>query len=121
MKRIYHRYEKWECHKHGFFNNSSGENKKENIKKVIDFFSSPELTKEFMQRVIEEWQYSCEHNLSNEAMNKVAWLGQAACCLYGNIPATVTMEAWHKVPKNFRDVADGIATDIINQYELNHA
>lgn len=121
MNRIYHRYEKWECHKNGFFNNSSGEEKKKKTEKVIELFSNPELTKKYMQRVIDEWKYSCEHNLSNEAMNKIAWLGQSACCIYDKIPSTITMEAWHKVPKEFRDIADSIAKEIINQYELNHA
>lgn len=121
MKRIYHRYENWECYPAGFFNNSSGENKKQHINKVVELFSNPELTKEYMQRVINEWKNSCEHNLSNEAMNKIAWLGQSACCLFAGIPATITMEAWRLVPLEFRNIADEIAKSIINKYELTHA
>lgn len=121
MDRIYHRYEKWECHKHGFFNNSAGEDKKSKIKKVIELFENPELTREYMKKVLEEWKYSSEHNLTNDSLNKIAWLGQAACCLYDSIPSTITMEAWHKVKKEFRDIADSIAKELIIKYENNHA
>lgn len=121
MKRIYHSYEKWECYPAGFFNNSSGETKKNHIQKVIELFSNPELTLEYMSRIINEWKYSCEHNLTNESMNKVAWLGQSACCLFAGIPATVTMEAWRLVPLEFRNTADEIAESLIKKYESSHA
>ena len=32
------------------------------------------------QTVIVEWVNSCEHYLSNFAMNRIAWVGQAAMC-----------------------------------------
>lgn len=121
MERIYHSYEKWECHKAGFFDNSAGETKKKQIQSVIDVFTNPELTKQQMQRVIDEWKYSCEHNLSNDALNKVAWLGQSACCIFAGVPSSVTMEAWHKVPKELRDIADAIAKEIVTQYEIDNA
>lgn len=120
MKRIYHSYEKWECFPAGFFNNSSGEIKKVHIQKVIELFSNPALTLEYMSRVIDEWKYSCEHNLTNESMNKIAWLGQSACCLFAGIPSTVTMEAWRLVPLEFRNIADEIAKGIIEKYESQH-
>jgi hypothetical protein len=37
-------------------------------------------------RVISEWPRSCEHYLSNETMNRVAWLGQASMCIESRIP-----------------------------------
>ena len=91
MERIYHHYLKWEDHKAGFYDNCSGAEKDIKIQKVLEMFNSESLTKEYMNLVIEKWIYSCEHNLSNESMNKIAYLGQAACCLYANIPSTITM------------------------------
>jgi hypothetical protein len=38
MERIYHRYELWEDHKAGFYNNVSGEIKKIYIDKCIEMF-----------------------------------------------------------------------------------
>lgn len=70
-----------------------------------------------MLEVIEKWPYSCEHNLTNNSLNKIAYLGQAACCLYAKVPATVTMEAWSKVPEKFRNEADEIAAEVLTIWE----
>lgn len=121
IKRIYHHYEKWEDFKCGFYDNVSGKNKDELIKKVIELFSNPELTETYMRKVINEWIYSCEHNLSNISLNRIAYLGQGACCLYAGIPSTITMEAWSKVNKSDRDKADEIAETILKEWEVEYA
>lgn len=115
--RIYHHYTLWEDYRDGFYNNVSGVLKKEMINKVIELFSNPALTKDFMMRVVKEWKYSCEHNLTNESMNKIAYIGQGACCLYAGVPSTVTMEAWSKVPKEHQLEADNIALSVIEYWE----
>jgi len=120
MKRIYHHYELWECWKNGFWDSSSGLEKIQKKQKVIDLFSNPIDTEFYMNRVITEWKYSCEQNLSNDNMNKVAWLGQAACCILDKIPSTVTMEAWGLVPDEFKVIANNIAEKIIKKWENNY-
>lgn len=70
-----------------------------------------------MQIVVDTWIYSSQHNLSNESMNRVAWLGQAAACVYCKAPCSITMESWREVPENRRKQADKIALEIIEQYE----
>lgn len=117
MERIYHRYEKWECFKAGIFNNASGKEKELMVQKIIEMFSHKKLTEKYMNRVISLWPHSVEHNLTNTTMNRVAWLGQAACCLYCGAPHTVTMETWNKIDKKHRDIADQIAKKIITRYE----
>lgn len=116
MERIYHHYEKWEDWKCGFYDNCTGEVKEELTKKVVEMFSSEDLTREFMSKVISDWPNSCEHNLTNEAMNKIAYIGQSACCIFGGVPNTVTMEAWSKLPKDVRDRADQIAEETLNTW-----
>jgi len=121
VQRFYHPYNLWEDYKHGFYDNLSGKNKQILFDKVIEMFSDSNTTEEYMQRVINEWIYSCEHNLSNYSMNRIAWLGQAACCLYAGVPSTITMEAWSSVSKENRDVADGIAKKLIEKWEGSYA
>lgn len=115
--RIYHPYNLWEDYKAGFYDNVSGDLKKEMINKVIEFFSNPNLTRSLMMEVVKNWKYSCEHNLTNESMNKIAYIGQAACCIYAGIPSTITMEAWSKVPKEHQLQADKIALDVLNYWK----
>ena len=117
MERIYHRYELWECFKAGFFRNVSGVEKKELQQKVIELFENSEQTEIYMNRVISEWVYSCEHNLTNISLNRVAWLGQSACCLYAKIPYSITMEMWRFVDEQKRNIACEIAERIIKKYE----
>ena len=118
--RIYHHYEKWEDHKCGFYNNCSGEVKEKKINEVIEMFTSKQKTVKYMQKVIDEWKYSCEQNFTNPAINKIAYLGQAACCLYSEIPNTVTMEAWSLLTIKHRNQADDIAKQTLNQWIENN-
>lgn len=117
MKRIHHRYENWECYKNGFFKNVSGQEKTEKIKKVIELFSDAKKTRIFMNKVIDEWIKSCEHNLSNLGLNRIAWLGQSACCIYAKIPYKITMESWRLVDEKHRIIACNIADELIKEYE----
>lgn len=121
MNRIYHSWDKWEDHKHGFYDNISGKNKQEMINKVVQIFSDSELTEMLMRKVLNEWKYSCEHNLTNLSMNRIAYLGQSACCILAGIPSTITMEAWSLVPEEKRNEADKIADKLIKEWEVNYA
>lgn len=120
MKRIYHPYWLWEDYKAGFYDNLSGKDKQNKIDKVIEMFNSKELTEEYMTKVINEWKYSCEHNLTNESMNKIAYIGQAACCLYSNIPSTITMEAWGLLSKEVKERSNSISEEVLNTWINNN-
>jgi hypothetical protein len=119
MDRIYHRYENWECYKNGFFDNISGIEKTNLEKKVVEMFESSELTELNMRQVVLKWINSCEHNLSNISLNRVAWLGQAACCLYSKIPYKITMNHWRFLSKERQKISCDIAEKIIIEYENN--
>lgn len=121
LQRIYHRYENWECYKAGFFNTLSFviTSRQEFIDKVVELFSDAVLTELYMKKVIIDWPNSTEHNLTNTSMNRVAWLGQSACCIYASVPSILTMEAWHHVSEECREKANKIAENIISEYEQN--
>lgn len=116
-KRVYHHYKLWEDYRAGFYNNCSGSEKELKIKKVLEMFQSKDLTKEYMNRVINEWNYSCEQNFTNSSINKIAYLGQAACCIYAEVPNTVTMEAWSLLDRTDQDTANKIAVETIEKWK----
>ena len=116
MERIYHPYDVWEDFKNGFYDNISGKNKDVLLKKVVELFSDSILTETYMQKVIDEWVYSCEHNLSNNSMNRIAYLGQSACCIYAKIPNSITMQGWSLVSEINRNEADKIANKLILKF-----
>lgn len=89
MERIYHTWEKWECYPAGFYEDKPEQEmtKREAEEKYRDFLSDSYLFGRTLERVITEWKFSCEHYLSNERMNRIAWLGQAAACVALGIPS----------------------------------
>jgi ParB-like chromosome segregation protein Spo0J len=87
--RIFHTYEKWECWKAGFYATTmDGMTKAECEQAYRDFLSDIPRFSAALQGVITEWKHSCEHYLTNAAMNRIAWLGQAAACYDMGIPST---------------------------------
>lgn len=86
--RIFHTYEKWECHKAGFYASSKdGASKVQCERAYADFLSDIPRFESAMQCVITEWKHSCEHYLTNAAMNRIAWMGQAAACYAEGLPS----------------------------------
>jgi len=90
MKRIYHTWDKWECYPAGFYENKP---KDKNLseddcrKMYADFLRDTPMFEAAMQSILIEWKYSCEHYLTNEKMNRIAWLGQASMCYAKSIPS----------------------------------
>lgn len=109
LEQVYHPYNLWEDYKNGFYDNVSGKNKLLMIEKVVEFFTDPMQVEDIMFRVVSEWFYSCEHNLTNSSMNKIAYIGQASLAYLHQIPSTITMESWSKVPKEYQSKANDIA------------
>lgn len=118
MKRIYHKYELWEDFKNGFYDNCTNNNQRLTFKEdVHKLFKSEKLTHKYMNKVLDEWVYSCEHNLTNTSMNRIAYLGQAACNIYAKVPNLITMEAWKELEITVRDRSDNIAELLIKKWE----
>lgn len=87
-ERIFHTYDKWECFKAGFYNTTKpGMSKKQCEETYRDFLADTKQFSETLEKIITEWKYSCEHYLTNKAMNRIAWLGQAALCYAKGIPS----------------------------------
>jgi ParB-like chromosome segregation protein Spo0J len=81
--RIFHTFDKWECNAAGFYESKppkgiSADECKKLYRDVL--LNIPEF-EEALARVISEWKHSCEHYLTNSAMNRIAWLGQASLCI----------------------------------------
>jgi len=89
VNRIYHSWDKWECYRFGFWNTTcpDGMKSKEGIQIYKDFLSDLSQFEEGLKGILAEWKFSCEHNLTNESMNRIAWLGQASVSYSHGIPS----------------------------------
>jgi hypothetical protein len=87
--RIFHPFELWECQKSGFYETKppKGLNADNCRAYYRDLLTDIPEFERVLSLVISEWKYSCEHYLTNSAMNRIAWLGQAALCYKYKIPS----------------------------------
>lgn len=115
MKQIFHHYEKWEDWKAGFYEISRTDKQK-----IVDFFNDQELLKECMQRASEEWKHSFEQNMTNPNVNKIAYIGQAASCIYTQASCFETMAAWNMLSEDIRNSSDEIAKQVYNDWIKNN-
>jgi ParB-like chromosome segregation protein Spo0J len=87
--RIFHTFDKWECNKAGFYETKppkglTADNCRAYYRELLVDISEFERV---LECVVSEWKHSCEHYLTNRAMNRIAWLGQAALCYKYGIPS----------------------------------
>lgn len=114
--RIFHTYDKWECLKSGFYKSTvPSKTTEECEQEYADFLSDDDKFRDALERVITEWKHSCEHYLSNKAMNRIAWLGQAAMCYATGIPSRYC-GGFNLLLEEQKEHANNIALEYLNKW-----
>lgn len=112
--RIFHTFDKWECHKAGFYASKfDGMTADQCEREYAEYLSNEERFRDGLNGVITEWVNSCEHYLTNKAMNRIAWLGQAAMCYSTGIPSKYCA-GFNLLSPEQQDKANLIALDGLN-------
>lgn len=114
--RIFHTYDKWECYKAGFYATTAenmGHTEAEEAYR--DFLGDTARFSEALQGVITEWKNSCEHYLTNAAMNRIAWLGQASACYAMGLPCRYR-SGFSLLTKEQQDEANNTALIYLNKW-----
>jgi len=119
LDRVYHQYNRWEELQYGMW--ADPVNKKEQEIMAINLMSNDKLFGHYMKRVTNEWPISCENALTDENLNKKAWLGQAACALAMRIPESVTRSAWSKLTYEQQFLANKQAEQFIFAWSDRYA
>lgn len=120
MRRIYHPYWTWEEHTNGMWQLAPAEARPELLRKAVEFTGDAKLYGAAMMRVIEEWPISCEQNLTDVTMNRLAWVGHAACSLQHGIPEDITRKAWAMLTDKQRTDADAEAQKAVDEWCSRH-
>lgn len=114
--RIFHTYDKWECFKAGFYNSiKEGMTSYQCEQQYYEVLTSDIIFSLTLEKIITEWKYSCEHYLTNNAMNRIAWLGQAAVCYVTGVPSKFC-SGWNLLSKEQQDNANNIALIYLNKW-----
>lgn len=121
MDRIYHTWDKWECYPAGFYEaNPPDDMTREDCEEAYRTLLSdvPEF-RHVLSLVISEWKHSCEHYLTNENYNRIAWLGQAAVCYKFGVSSKFS-GAFHTMTPEQQHAANLAALDTLNEWLAWH-
>lgn len=119
MKQVYHPYQRWEDFKNGMWRKETKTYEEKMLNDVIEFTGDHIKYGNAMLRVIEEWKISCEHNLSNQSINRKAWIGHAACCIEKSYPEYLVRQAWGMLTEQQRVDANKKADYAIQKWIEN--
>lgn len=112
--RIFHTWEKWECYRAGFYAERMKDlTQDEGEEKYREFLASPEKFEAALIGVTTEWKFSCEHYLTNDRMNRIAWLGQASVAYALGIPS-MCRGGYHRLTDEQKAAADALALKHLN-------
>lgn len=81
LKRIWHPWTSWECYPAGMYDGKTDLSPDECKLRYAEFLRDTPRFEAALSRVLSEWPLSCEHFLSNDGSNRIAWLGQASMCI----------------------------------------
>jgi len=114
--RTFHTFDKWECYKAGLYATTfDGMNREQCEEAYRDFLGDSSKFMEALGCVVSEWKHSCEHYLTNGALNRIAWLGQASMCYATGIPATFR-GGYNLLSHEQQAEANGIALEYLNRW-----
>jgi ParB-like chromosome segregation protein Spo0J len=115
--RIYHTWDKWECYRAGFYEERppDGMAQEQGEEMYRAFLSDTTAFEVALAGVISEWKFSCEHYLTNERMNRIAWLGQASMAYAHRIPSCCR-GGYNRLTDSQKETADLLALRYLNKW-----
>ncbi len=119
--RILHTWDKWECFLAGFYEDRppEGMTQDEGEEEYRKFLSDAAAFEEALMGVTQEWINSCEHYLTNERMNRIAWLGQASMAYAHHIPSCCR-GGYNRLTASQKAEADSLALKYLNKWLTTH-
>jgi len=119
--RILHTWDKWECYRHGFYAERppNGATQEDGERAYRDFLSDLEKFGSALETITRDWSNSCEHYLTNDRMNRVAWLGQASVAQALGIPSGCR-GGYQQLTNEQKYAADQLALKYLNDWLRAH-
>lgn len=118
LVRVYRDYREWEEIKFNMW--GKVKNKELMLKKAIEFTGNHILYGQYMIKVANEWHVSCENALTDNLINKRAWIGHAACAMHLKCPEDITRLAWKYLTYEQQFLANIEADRAIEHWTLNY-
>lgn len=119
LKRIFHPFWTWEDL--GMWRRIWGKAREEFAVRAIAFTGDASAYGAAMLQVLDAYPVAAEHNLTDLAQNRQAWIGHAACYLAFECPEDIVREAWGQLTQQQRDEANAAADIAIAEWETRYA
>lgn len=116
-RRVYYHYEELEEFHAGMWRITRGEARKACIDRAAELMRDAPRFKAAMERAVIEWPKSCAAAFTADAVNQIAWLGHAGCCLAAQSPEEATRAAWHTLSRPEQDEANRVAAEALATWE----
>jgi len=114
--RVFHTWDKWECFRAGFYaERPVGMTQDEGEEKYREFLADLPRFEAALDAITREWPHSCEHYLTNDRMNRIAWLGQASVAYALGIPS-LCRGGYHRLNDEQKRAADELALRYLNRW-----
>lgn len=120
MRRYFH-YEQLEEFQQGMWRIVRGDQRMANARAAADLMRDAARFSKAMFQAVRDWPNSCLHNLTAEAVNKIAWLGHAGCCLGAGSPEENTRIGWHMLSPEEQARANQAAQTVLDYWLSVHA
>jgi hypothetical protein len=112
MTQVYIPYWEWEDWHAGMWANKDINR----LQEAIDFTGDHVRYGAAMQEVIDAWPRTMLNSLTNQSINKRAFLGHCAVCFKTGISEATTRAAWKQLSDQQRSDADAVAQKTINEW-----
>jgi hypothetical protein len=116
LSKVWYPYWAWEHWQAGFYEgakNNYGIDASEEMR--MNFFEKEGLFRKTIIEVMKEWPVCCEQFLTDEFINRIAWLGQVGS-LYHDGLSSYYSYAYNRMHKNLKYKNNRIAEDLINEW-----
>lgn len=120
MNRVWFHYQDLEEYKRGMWKIVRGDDRKRNSTAAANLMRNCEAFKTAMYSAVRDWPNSCAFNLTSDAVNRIAWLGHAGCCIGAGSPEENTRIGWHMLNFDEQAKANAAALEVLNYWcEVN--
>ena len=120
FERVFRHYEELEEFHAGMWRIERGDARKLHLQSAADLMRDSDRFKSAMMMAIVEWPLSAEVALTAAAVNRIAWLGHAGCCLATGSPEEATRAAWHTLNLAEQDEANRVAKEVLDYWEYEY-
>lgn len=112
IKQVYIPYYEWE----DFINGMWGKGDESRLQETIEFTGDHAKYGEAMKEVIIAWPRTMLNSLTNNGINKRAFLGHCAVCFKLGVQESITRMAWKQLTDEQRYEADKVAQETIDEW-----